>query len=130
MLHLDLIVVRPYDVYLFTSSLAFNEECSTAENNYENGALFKYVVPGQIEFGQNKLILDDQPAYDKAKELYTLLEKYYSVIFVIGDLYHTWHIFCENYQITHGTMDQIHYVYRINTSKRPWQVLRQSLEMA
>ena len=57
--------------------------------------------------GQNKLIFDDQPDYDKAKDRiadlqWPLLKKYYSVIVVICDF----HVVCESYQITHGTMEE------------------------
>ena len=34
-------VVRSYGVYSIPSCLAFNEGCSTVENNYGNGALIK-----------------------------------------------------------------------------------------
>ena len=34
-------VVRPYGVHLIPSCSAFNEECSTVENNYGNSALNK-----------------------------------------------------------------------------------------
>ena len=34
-------VVMPYGVYLLPSCPAFNEGCSTVENNYGNGALIK-----------------------------------------------------------------------------------------
>ena len=50
--------------------------------------------------GRNKIILDEQPAYDKAKELETCSERFSKsntvlVLWSIGDLY----IFCESYQI-------------------------------
>ena len=56
---------------------------------------------------QNKLIYDDQPAYDKAKDRvadlwWPLYKKYYSVIVVICDF----HVVCESYQITQGTMEE------------------------
>ena len=59
-------VVMPYGVHLVPSCSAFNEVCSTVENNYEMVS-FLNVVTGAT--GQNKLIYDEQPAYDKAKDL-------------------------------------------------------------
>ena len=65
-------VVRPYGVHFIRSCSAFNEEFSTVENNYGNGALIKcsdwYTAIIKC-FNRNKLIFDDKHAYAKAKEL-------------------------------------------------------------
>ena len=103
-------MVRPYGVYLIPSCSALNEGCSTVENNYGNGALIKVVTgttPQYELLRQNKLIYDDQPSYDKSKDRFAdlyrpLFKKYYSVIVVICDF----HVVCESYQITHGTMEE------------------------
>ena len=89
---------------------AFDEECSrpTVENNYYmemvsliNGVTGDHNNRSDHELlGRDKIIFDEQPAYDKAKELETCSERFSKsntvlVLWSIGDLY----IFCESYQI-------------------------------